>query len=218
MYEPSFDPAGHSGRPLWPYARLLGVVASTLGRAVRQLVATTRLAPLRGPRVDRREAPRIVLSVGVGLDEGVDAPAKPTLERLLELTLELRDGYESQCNKVSAAEFGELSLTCREHGRRQTALARRLTVRLSALGTPLEPAARGSSRRASGVPGEPRELELGRLLASHRAVLNEAKAFGGHRVRAAWTTQEELVVADVIATNRRQAATLMALFSPPRAR
>jgi hypothetical protein len=211
MYEPSFDSAGHSGRPLWPYSRLLGVVAGTLARAARQLVATTRPALTREPRGERREAPRVVLSVGVGVDEGLDAPAKPTLERLLELTLELRDGYESQCSKVSATEFGELRLTCREHGRRQTALARRLSVRLSALGTPLEPEARGSSRPASGVPGETPELELGRLLASHRTILDEAKAFGEHRARVAWTTQRELVVADVVATNRRQAATLMAL-------
>ncbi|HSU42154.1 MAG TPA: hypothetical protein VLJ38_21385 [Polyangiaceae bacterium] len=205
MDESSFEFPRRTARPLWTRARVLGAAAGTLVRAMRLLVAPSRE---RGSRLEGSEDPRVVVTMGLAVVDDTDLTARPALEALLELTLVLRDGYDSECQRPFTAARAELCASCREHARRQTLLARRLAARLAALGTPVEPSVRAPSAAVEASVA-PLEAELHRLLSTHRQILNEAKAFGRRQAGAARTTQQEIVVADVVATNRRQAATLL---------
>jgi hypothetical protein len=204
MYESSFEFPRRTARPLWTRARVLGAAAGTLVRAMRLLLAPSRE---RGSQLEGSEDPRVVVTMGVAVVDDTDLTARPALERLLELTLVLRDGYDRECQRPFTAARVELCASCREHARRQTLLARRLAARLDALGILVEPSARAPSAVEASIA--PLEAELHRLLSTHRQILNEAKAFGRRPAAAARSSQQEIVVADVVATNRRQAATLL---------
>ena len=193
-----FELVPGGGRAFWTGARGLKAVAGNVIEVVSLFCGRRAALPARCR----------ARSLAPCDDSELAAKAAPMLRRLLVLTLELRDTYKDYYWAFLPTPLIEMRLMCGEHGRRQTELARRLAARLAALGRPVESPMLRAGVAPVDCSAAPRYVELSRLLSAHRAVMWEAKALVAHRTAPAWISHRELVLADVVATNRRQAAVI----------
>jgi starvation-inducible DNA-binding protein len=147
--------------------------------------------------------------VAIGLAENVRQQSAERLNQVLVDTMTLRDLYKKHHWQVSGPDFYQLHLLFDKHFTEQSELVDTIAERIQALGG-ITLAMAADVAETTKIPRPPKDREeprvqMERLLAAHRIILEEARGFAKQAGEAGDDGTNDLLVSDVVRTNELQA-------------
>ena len=149
-----------------------------------------------------------VISLPIGLDEGVRLESVNALNQILSDTITLRDLYKKHHWQVSGSTFYQLHLLFDKHYGEQNELVDQLAERIQSLGgiaIAMAPDVAETTRIERPPRGrEEVPVQISRLLDAHELLLIEARKAAKKASESGDDGTNDLLVSEVIRTNELQ--------------
>jgi starvation-inducible DNA-binding protein len=149
-----------------------------------------------------------VISLPIGLDEGIRLGSVNALNQILSDTITLRDLYKKHHWQVSGSTFYQLHLLFDKHYGEQNELVDQLAERIQSLGgvaIAMAPDVAETTRIERPPRGrEEVPVQISRLLEAHELLLIEARKAAKKASESGDDGTNDLLVSEVIRTNELQ--------------